>query len=1044
MGQMSNVLDWRVLDHRPDILDRGMGFRATALAFLLGCLLRAQSDDRNSKGQQPNPAAEAPTAPPLVACPAGAPLGALDLRVAAGDQRLPFRTINRLSEGDSLLYAPILRGKEKPPGEIALVLVPEKRNPGDLDILVTDPKAADKPQEWSMTRAISLAAFVYGPGGLSRRKVAKFLLRDEALIAQLADYADKTAQAEQLVTTLSNNESSSASVNAALSGFASEYGFAVQIDRNAPVQSQAATVFAAMNPQLAAYNPLASSTAQTVGQTASLATMAGALFFGSPIGLAAGGTAMLLDLRSIAFPDTQFRASFAQALAGSTSGVNLCGQQGPLPAHTRVAYIWASRVPNVPAPSIHIGDANFIPPTLKTPLAINVPGPAWKYLDRARQWTLVGDQTKVPIPVIKLGNQQALELDLTKAKIPAGDYKLSGLWDWTPFQAAGTVHVVPLEDFEKAHLDPASQDRVLAKSGKVPVTLKGADFEFTTKVELQKANDEFAMPESVRFLLPKGLRKGPQDHMDIQLDTEDLNFGLYKLLITQQDGKSHPVDFKVLPNPPKIDNLPILANQGVVTQHFVLKGERLEQVSKLEAPGAVLSLSPPTSNQTERSLTVELKAAPRPGTALPVTAYLDNRSEPLNLPDALEITGPLPVIASSRLSLPKGLAIQAHPDEFPVGYTLNAMLDVKNIERQSVLRLACADGVGKPVALHIGEQTPTQTLQQLSPDQLFLAVETVDRPAGCLLQAVIDNGRDGSSQPFTLAHIVLVPQIDGFTVVDATYANKSRQYQLTGQNLEMIDKLGWDKNTGLTVPGLPAPLPGQGLKQSIQVALPEPPTPESSLYVWLRADKEGRGTTIKAPTSPAPPEVGQPAITVTSSPDPSFVQQDVTFIAKLNPPEATGTVDFRDGLTSLGMAELNAGQATFTTSSLVAGSHAITVVYSGDTNHAASTSPALTQTVAKQATGTNISSTPNPSTGGQPVTFTAVVAANPLARGTPGGIVTFYAGDTALGASPLDFRGMATFTTSALAGGNYNVRAIYSGSVAFAESSSTPITHLVQ
>src|SRR5262249_51080660 len=160
---------------------------------------------------------------------------------------------------------------------------------------------------------------------------------------------------EQLVATLSNAQSSSASVNAALNGFASTYGFAVQIDRNAPVQTQASTVFATMNPQLAAYNPLASS-AQTLGQTTSLATMPGPLFIGNPLGLAAGGTAMLLDLRAIAFPDTQFRASFAQPVASSSTGVNLCGQQGPLPPHTRAAYIWANRVPNGPAPSIHIGD----------------------------------------------------------------------------------------------------------------------------------------------------------------------------------------------------------------------------------------------------------------------------------------------------------------------------------------------------------------------------------------------------------------------------------------------------------------------------------------------------------------------------------------------------------------------------------------------------------------------------------------------------------------------------------------------------------------
>src|SRR5581483_11969874 len=282
-----------------------------------------------------------------------------------GGQDLPFRTINHLSEGDTLLYAPILRGKEKRPGEVALVLVPEKREPGQEDIVVTDPKSADKPQSWKIPRTISVAALVYGPSGLSKKKVAKFLSRDEVLIAQLADYADKTAQAEQLVATLSNSESSAASVNAALNGFASQYGFAVQVDRNAPAAAQAQTVFASMNPQLAAYNPLASSTAQGIGQTASLATMAAALFFGSPVGLAAGGTAMLLDLRSIAFPDTQFRASFVQPLP--ENGVNLCGQRGTTPPHTRVAYVWALRIPNAPAPQIHRGDASYIPLGEKSP-----------------------------------------------------------------------------------------------------------------------------------------------------------------------------------------------------------------------------------------------------------------------------------------------------------------------------------------------------------------------------------------------------------------------------------------------------------------------------------------------------------------------------------------------------------------------------------------------------------------------------------------------------------------------------------------------------
>ena len=137
-----------------------------------------------------------------------------------GDQTLPFRTINHLSEGDTLFYNPVLRGKEKRSGEVALVLVPARRQAGKEDIIVIDPKPAEKAQQWKMTEPISLAALVYGPAGLSRKKVAKFFSQDEVLIAQLADYADKAAQAEQLVTTLSNSESSAASVNAALSGFA--------------------------------------------------------------------------------------------------------------------------------------------------------------------------------------------------------------------------------------------------------------------------------------------------------------------------------------------------------------------------------------------------------------------------------------------------------------------------------------------------------------------------------------------------------------------------------------------------------------------------------------------------------------------------------------------------------------------------------------------------------------------------------------------------------------------------------------------------------
>ena len=65
-------------------------------------------------------------------CAAGGPIGSVDLRVApgrAGNEPLPMRTINRLEEGDVLLYKPILHAGELRKGEVAMVLVPARKSP---------------------------------------------------------------------------------------------------------------------------------------------------------------------------------------------------------------------------------------------------------------------------------------------------------------------------------------------------------------------------------------------------------------------------------------------------------------------------------------------------------------------------------------------------------------------------------------------------------------------------------------------------------------------------------------------------------------------------------------------------------------------------------------------------------------------------------------------------------------------------------------------------------------------------------------------------
>jgi len=117
-----------------------------------------------------------------------------------------------------------------------------------------------------------------------------------------------------------------------------------------------------------------------------------------------------------------------------------------------------------------------------------------------------------------------------------------------------------------------------------------------------------------------------------------------------------------------------------------------------------------------------------------------------------------------------------------------------------------------------------------------------------------------------------------------------------------------------------------------------------------------------------------PTITLTSSPNPSFFGNAVTFTATV-PAAATGTVSFLDGTTTLDMVTITGNTVTFTTSALAAGIHSIMALYSGDNNHEASTSNVVSQVVT--TTTTTLSSNVNPQIQGLPVTFTAEVIPTP-------------------------------------------------------------------
>jgi hypothetical protein len=133
-----------------------------------------------------------------------------------------------------------------------------------------------------------------------------------------------------------------------------------------------------------------------------------------------------------------------------------------------------------------------------------------------------------------------------------------------------------------------------------------------------------------------------------------------------------------------------------------------------------------------------------------------------------------------------------------------------------------------------------------------------------------------------------------------------------------------------------------------------------------------------------------PTIALVSSAASAYVLNSVTFTATLSSPAGspTGTVSFYDGTTLLGSATVASGSAAYSTSALLAGTHSITAVYSGDSNFAGVTSGTLSQvienfTIATQGTGTT---TVTASPGGQAV-YTFTVA--PPSGTTFAGPITF-------------------------------------------------------
>ena len=182
---------------------------------------------------------------------------------------------------------------------------------------------------------------------------------------------------------------------------------------------------------------------------------------------------------------------------------------------------------------------------------------------------------------------------------------------------------------------------------------------------------------------------------------------------------------------------------------------------------------------------------------------------------------------------------------------------------------------------------------------------------------------------------------------------------------------------------------------------------------------------------------------VSSSLNPSTVGEAVTYTAAVSSAAATGTVEFKQSGVVIGGCSARAvssGIATCTVSSLAAGGHGIMAAYSGDSSYAASSSPGLTQMIKKKITVMAVSSSLNPSTVGEAVTFTAAVS--PAAAT---GTVEFKQSGVVIGgcSARAVSSGIATCTVTSLTAGGHGFTAAYAGDSSYAASWSPGLTQTV-
>jgi hypothetical protein len=116
---------------------------------------------------------------------------------------------------------------------------------------------------------------------------------------------------------------------------------------------------------------------------------------------------------------------------------------------------------------------------------------------------------------------------------------------------------------------------------------------------------------------------------------------------------------------------------------------------------------------------------------------------------------------------------------------------------------------------------------------------------GCRLTATAVSEPEGRSDSYPLGKVIRIPRLEQLTLTNEKAGDSLFVGILKGSGLDIVEKVGWDANNGVTVDAVPTPIPADSTKETLRVALPWPaPAPHAPLFVWLRGEDTGRQTSV--------------------------------------------------------------------------------------------------------------------------------------------------------------------------------------------------------